>query len=514
MNERQRAALLNQATSLSRTRASKAVPGGYVPVWALALALVLPVTFVLPIPGSPPALAGFFGLCGVLILFTRHWLIAMLPVLAALGPYFLELNVAGVNVFGFRLLIMLLAVFSTPLTNRGSWWFNPVARRSALFILLWLSWGIVSLSWTRNVGAGFADVIILIFGLGLLLTLLSLDAHKAEHLDKLRVGWLLALVASGLSGLLEVVRGYGLPTNLTGEIVVSSVRLGEQGSRPGIRSSLGFPGNFGVFLLMAVPFVLWSIERAAGLARLLYLGALGALSVLVLYTASRLSLIGLVFQFLVYGLVLHRRWYMPFVVLGGGLAAVVVGVNLAADSNLRIMEKFEAAGSGPDRSMNHRIALTLNGLWMTYETVGRGIGAGGFEKEIAGDVPFELPIRGRIKEWNAHNHWIEMLSEYGVPVFACYMALLAWIGLLGWRAQWGRHPPEVRTLGRAVVVGLAGYVFAGVATGTIIAMTAHWMFLVSLVIMAACLHDALRPRRPDRAARPVAGAVPAVTPRG
>ena len=122
-----------------------------VAVTGLAAALVLP--FLLPLPGSPVALAGFLGLSGVLILFARHWLIAVLPVLAALGPYFLPLEAAGVNVFGFRLMIMLLAAFSTPLTNRGRWWFNPVARWSAMFVLFWVVWGFLSLLWAPSTGA-------------------------------------------------------------------------------------------------------------------------------------------------------------------------------------------------------------------------------------------------------------------------------------------------------------------------------------------------------------------------
>ena len=492
---------------LSATGRAGRLPSS-VPAVVAGLAAAMAVPFLLPLPGSPVALAGFLGLSGVLILFARHWLIAVLPVLAALGPYFLPLEAAGVNVFGFRLMIMLLAAFSTPLTNRGRWWFNPVARWSVMFVVFWIVWGLLSLLWAPDKGLGLNDVVTLVFALGLLLTLLSLHAYKPEHLDKLRFGWLLALVATGVSALLEIVRGHGLPSDLATRIVVPGVALDPAGLDPAIRSTLSFSSDFGGFLLLTVPFVLWSMERATGLFKLVHLIVLGAVGVLILYSASRLGLIGLVVQLLVYGLVLQRRWYMPLVVLAGGLAAAVLVTSLVADSNLRVSEKLTELEGGGDRSMDHRLALTLNGLWMVYKTAGRGIGAAGFGKEIAGDVPVQLPIRNDVKEWNAHNFWIEVLSQYGVPLFAAYMALLAWIGRLGWRAQrraGGGSPRAPAMVGRAIVTGLVGYLFCGVASGSIMPKPTHWMFFVSLVLMAAFLDEAERAHR--RRSRPGGGEV-------
>lgn len=466
-------------------------------VWVVGLITLVPVSSLLPIPGSPVFLAGFVGFCGLLILLARHWLIVVLSVLATLGPYFLPLAAAGVNVFGFRLLIMLLAPFSTPLTNRGAWWFNPVARFAAVLLAFWISWGLVSLTWTPDAQAGMVDIMTLVFAFGLLLVLYSLDAYKPEHLDKLRIGWVLALVAAGLSALLEIGRGYGLPTALD-DAIVSSVSL-EHSLDPAIRSTLGFSSDFGGFLLLTVPFVLWSIERATGpLGKLIYAAALAAIGVLVLYSASRMGLVGLVVQFLVYGLVLQRRWYVSLGLLAGGLAAAIIGLTLLESSNLRITEKLEtvAATGSSDRSMNHRGALTMNGLWMVYNTAGRGIGAAGFEKTIAGEVPFPLPIQ-RIKEWNAHNHWVEVLSEYGVLVFAAIIALLGWIGLIGWRAHRRSYGPdkEPGRVGRAIVVGLIGYLFCGVASGSIISKPTHWMYFATLVAMAAFLVEISRNHR-------------------
>jgi O-antigen ligase len=190
---------------------------------------------------------------------------------------------------------------------------------------------------------------------------------------------------------------------------------------------------------------------------------------------------------------------MPLLVAVAGLAAVSYG-SLVVESDLKVAQKLEDAESG-DRSIASRVALTLNGLWMTYRTAGRGIGAAAFEEEITGDVPFEVVI-DPTKSWNAHNFWVEVMSEYGVLTFAALVALLVWIGRLGWQARHSRGDPERQRVGGALLVGLMGYLFFGVTGGSIISQPASWMFLATLVVMAASLAD----RRPAvaRAAPPIA----------
>ena len=44
-------------------------------------------------------------------------------------------------------------------------------------------------------------------------------------------------------------------------------------------------------------------------------------------------------------------------------------------------------------------------------------------------------------------------------------------------------------VGRSVVVALVGYVFYGAAGGTPMEQPANWMFLGTLIVLAAFLHD-------------------------
>ena len=449
---------------------------------ALVAAVFIP--FFLPLEASLFTLAGFGSLILSALLLAPSMLIPLLPVLAVIGPYFLPLPLAGVTVFGFRLMIMLLAAFSTPLTTRATWWANPIACRALLLGLLWLTYALFSLFWTLDVPGGLADVVTIVFGFALVLVLLALKAHHGDNLDKLRFGWLVALAVAVVMALFEISTGDHLPSKL-----YDAMPQYFDGSV--VQSTLGSPAGFGAFLLVVTPFVLWSMEMARGPGRLFYLGGVIGICFLMLYSASRLSLIGLAIEIAFYFIVIYRRWYIWLLVPVAAVAAAILWTNVFMKSDFRMAQKLNTIEeTGEDASIQQRLALTINGLWMTYKTAGAGVGAAGFEEEIErGNLPAPLPIR-LLSKWNAHNVWVEILSEYGVLVFGALMALLGQIGMLAWRAQ-RDHTGMTRAVGRAVLTGYVGYLFYGVVSGTAFLQSVFWIFTASLFIMGAFLHDQL-----------------------
>jgi teichuronic acid biosynthesis protein TuaE len=466
--------------------------------WPVALASAAIMPFALPLSANAVTLAGFVALIGGAVLVSSlSWLIVFLPVLAALGPYFLELNVAGVNLFGFRLLIIILAVFSTPLTSRSAWWFNPVARYTILFMILWAVYGLLSLLWSPDHADGQADVLTMMFGLGLILALFNLKCYTPKNLDMLRFGWIFAFIVVMAQASWELLTGDHLQSFMTeyfADYLDSSV----------VQATLGTPTAFGGFLLLATPFVLWSMERARGPEKLCYVGLLAATGFWMLYSASRISFIGLVLLFVFYFLILERRWSVRFAAVACGVVAIGLGTSMLMQSEFKLGQKLDTAASNDymDSSIIDRLTLTANGFWMAYKTMGRGVGAAGFEEELtSGDVLIQRQVNKRDMKSDAHNFWIELLSEYGLIPFAAFMALLAWFGRLGWRAcrQHGRQHVARRSVGRAVVLGLIAYVFYGVGSGSILRASTHWMFLATLAVLAASLYDQKRrPRQPLR----------------
>ena len=454
--------------------------------WPIGLAIAVLAPLSLPVATSPVTLAAFAVAMISLIVLARFWLIAALPVLATVGPHCLPIAAFGVSIYGFRLLLMLLALFSTPLNTRAKWWFNPVARWAIFFGAFWLFYGLLSLFWAPDRNSGLGEIVTIVFGFTLILALFSLEAYRPDHLDKLRFGWLIAFLLAAMVGWLEILTDRHLPSPRAEHNL-------DYFAHSKIVSTMSHTSNFGGFLLLVVPFLIWSMEKAKGPAKLAYIAMIGAVGHLMFYTASRIGLLGLIAQLAIYVVVLNRRWYTILLLALGALVAFGYWTHISSRGELAVARKVRSAELGTDASIDHRLALTLNGLYMVYKTAGRGVGAAGFEDNISGeDLLVPLPILRFGARWNAHNFWVEILSQYGVLPFGAFMALLGWAGVLGWRAQ--RRPPGglAPVVGRSLVVALVGYVFYGAAGGTAMEQPANWMFLASLIVMAAFLHDELR----------------------
>jgi teichuronic acid biosynthesis protein TuaE len=466
--------------------------------WPLALACAAVLPFALPLPGNPITLAAFVAFIGGAVLVSSvRWLIVFLPVFSALGPYFLETYVAGINLFGFRMLIIVLAVFSTPLTSRSEWWFNPVARYTILFVTFWIVSGTLSLLWTPDPEGGLVEILSIVFGGGLVLALFNLRSHTQANLDMLRFGWVFALLVVLSQATYELFTGYHLPsfksepwdTYLDGSV---------------LQSTLGHPGGFASFLLLTTPFLLWSMERSRGVEKFLYIGLLAATGFFAMYGGARNSFVALMLEFAVYFVILERRWYLRWAAVACGVVAAVALTNLFMQGDSKLAQKYQSASEKglEEGSIGERITLSLNGIWMAIETGGIGVGADGYREVIASGetlLPLRAEKRGMLKP--AHNFWVEVLAEYGIAPFLGLMGLLGWVAYLGYRAHRGRgrRDPEA-SMGRAILVGLVGYAFYGIQAGTVTGLTENWMFLASLSVLAAFLYDAERQRQLSHAA--------------
>ena len=204
---------------------------------------------------SPVTLAAFAVVMLSLVVLARSWLIAALPVLATIGPHCLPIAAFGVSIYGFRLLLMLLALFSTPLSTRAKWWFNPVARWAIFFGAFWLLYALLSLFWAPNLGRGLGEIVTIVFGFAVILALLSLEAYRPDNLDKLRFGWLIAFLLAAMVGWIEILTDRHLPSPRAEHNL-------DYFAYSKIVSTMSHTSNFGGFLLLVIPFLIWSMEQS------------------------------------------------------------------------------------------------------------------------------------------------------------------------------------------------------------------------------------------------------------
>lgn len=413
----------------------------------------------------------------------RPWLMA-LPLTAALGTYFLPMPVAGLNIYGFRSLVIL----SFPLTALIIWkfyWLRVPAARYYVFVgWLWLLWGSVSVAWAPARLAAAKEVAEIAFGFCAGLTLLNLQPFTITRVRWLRDGWVLGYLATSAVALWELTTGHHLPSHYTEtapDYLFQVFRVAA--------ATFGHPNNYAAFLVLCFPFLAWSLSEARHtLSRFVYILLLGALPLLVAMTASRVGLVALLCVVLFWA-ALRGKATRTVLVASSLIGFAAIAYLPALHDTFLIIAKLESLlGEEIARggSASNRMNLTLNGLWFLLISGGIGTGAGSFETMIAAGAG-PLPTRGII---NPHNFWIEVLSQYGLVVFCVFVMWLGYIGCIAWRAraraeEYGQR--EVKLLAEVVLCGLVAYCFAALANSAYVGRPINWMFLGSLGVLSTCL---------------------------
>jgi hypothetical protein len=411
----------------------------------------------------------------------RIWALRLIPVTAAIGPSLGFVEIAGAGLFAFRILVGVILVVT--LGSVTHWRRYRLARMFVAICLGWTIWSGFSLVWAPDVNLAIEQTVGIGFGLVVTVVMFNLGLHRDSHLDALFEGWMMAYALSAVFAIRELITG----TYLQGPVA----DLFTAGSLEGIAISFfGNPNNYAAFILLAVPFMLLGYSRArTKLIRRAGLVLLVSAPIMIFFSTSRLALIGVVVQFLVYAFIGLENPRQAFKYIATAATVVILigavfwsGSQIASDVEQLLNKDYAITGSD-----TVRWNLTRNGLWMTWTTAGVGVGAAGYGVITATEyVPhFVSNIT------DPHNYWVEVLSQHGVIVFA---ALMAWFGSIASealrtrrRTARGRGDLLMHDKSVAIVVGLSGYLFASVSNSSFINESANWVFLASLAALAASL---------------------------
>jgi hypothetical protein len=382
--------------------------------------------------------------------------------------------------FPFRILVAALLLLT--LGSITHWRTSRVQRMFLVLGVLWTVWSAFSLLWAPDLDRGLEQTVGIGFGLVVAVVMFNLGLQRDTHLDALFEGWMMAYTLAAAFAVRELLTGVYLPGALTDFYSPNEIR--------GVAISFfGNPNDYGAFILLSVPFILMGFHRArTRLIRRTAVVLLASVPVFAFLTTSRLALIGTFFMFAVFAMIGLETPRQRFRYMAAAAAVIVLIGSLfwsnsqtASEVDLLIGRDFALTGS--DTARWH---LTLNGLWMTLETRGMGVGAAGYAVVTATEyVPYSV---GDIVD--PHNFWIEVLAQHGVFVFA---ALMAWFIRVGRdatttrRLRADRKTVFMHDTSVAILVGLAGYVIASVANSSFISQSSNWVFLASLAALAANL---------------------------
>ncbi len=399
----------------------------------------------------------------------------LLPVLAVGGSYLSVIALPGVNLFAFRLAVLAFAVVPL-LFHPRLWWLRDVPIRAyALLGALWVFWGTMTALWAADIQAAIVDTLAVAFGFLTALALVNLRANTWEGLQWLLRGWVAGALVAAAIALWELWTGQHLPGPwVEGKpaYILRFITI----------ATFGNPNNYGAFLLLITPILLFQLEtsqsRALRWMLFLFLLAMIVLSVL---TTGKVGVIGIVVVLGVYMLWVARHKLIAVTIAValavGGTAAFTY---LARD--VPLLEELVVLGEQGvylEGSSLVRVNLVRAGVDMTGETYGFGVGGGNFRY---------LMEHGHKDYWTGHivdphNWWIEVLSQYGIVVFSAYIAFVAYVFFVSRKMTYHGRGRGARFLRLFIVA----FVLAGFANSGYVLQATNWLFMATILMMVSTL---------------------------
>lgn len=403
----------------------------------------------------------------------------LLPVAAALGQYLLPLNIAGVSIYAYRVIVAL----ATPILWVIVRFRITLSKSSGFFLAamyVWVLWGSLGVVWTPETATGIAEVLTVVFGIFAALAVI-LALHVEENaIEDLRRGWTLAYIVTALVAVWELRSG----SHLSGAWVDTVSAYAQRGV---VLSTFGNPNNYAAFLVLAFPFLAWSVAVSRGIWRLINILSAMSTPIFLILTGGRLAMLAIVVELVL--LLIMQGKSLRSVAAMCVTGAILLGAIFAAlqldprtlDKILRLREELQGGGSAAIR-----LNLAKNGLVFLSESYGLGAGPGSFEHLMlagAGHYPTERIV-------NPHNFWIEILAQYGVLVFGIFVAALVFAGLKLLKATARRATNQQFTWARAAALStLLAYLFAAVENSRFIPQPTNWVLLGTVVGIAGWIQE-------------------------
>ncbi|MFW6116716.1 MAG: O-antigen ligase family protein [bacterium] len=411
-----------------------------------------------------------------------NWLVI---VTGFVGVALFAVDLGPFTIFPYRICLSLLwllfamrvlATHSVPLPNYPTRW-------SLLFFGFWLVYAVLSLGWAASKGAGVRDVIFLFMGASLVFFATCYVRRESDFRMWHRI-WIGMLCAFVLLGLWEHVTGQHLPVSgLFGETRARFM------SRP---TGVFFnPNDFATFLALGIPFGLSMLRYGRRMMPRLVGGVVAAAAFyLIVATGSRANMLAVLLEVSFLGLFLTRFKGKIGMLMAGGICASIFVLSAVGPIHSFFAAVGEELGSiytqahQESGSIAIRTNLARNSLLFLHSTAGFGVGAGNTEHWMAHVAAYDTA--GIL---NAHNWWLEVLTEYGILVFAGYVALYVGVIRSLWR-RWRSSPDRVhRMISEALLLSLVGFAVASMSSSSIMAFKPQWLLFAFAVSFVSYAHS-------------------------
>lgn len=372
---------------------------------------------------------------------------------------------------------LLIVLFATVLivdfkNNENSLRTSKENRYSVLFMTVWLVYAVLSLVWVKDVsawfkavfflGSGFMGIIVFIYYLRSLNDILNaFRAFVPMILFHNMVGWY-----EWITGRYMFLPAALVPTYQRVRYPVST---------------FGNTNNLGLFLIFScfILFVFF-ISSERKILRFSYIAGIGSSLLLLFFTKSRASLLGLMFG-LVFLFILSVRRKVAgrvFLALSGLLLlAVIIKPDLITSVSNKINTLLTFDFSQQSGSEFVRINLIKNGLEFWMSTIGFGTGAGNIEYWMEHFAVYNVAA-----VYNIHNWWLEILVCFGIFIFTGYIVF--YVKLL--QSMWDRIRNSSEKVNAAMAVGIMSFMIAYIIASISASsnMNSEWLWVFWGIVIA------------------------------
>jgi teichuronic acid biosynthesis protein TuaE len=322
------------------------------------------------------------------------------------GAALLPLDIGPFQLFPYRIFfVLLLPLFCIRILFREKLsLFNSSIKWYLIFLIFWLGYSFVSLTWAMSIMDAPKDIVFLFMGISLIFFICRY-LHNKTDLTRIYYLCFAAFVCLVLIGFWELVTG----SHLSSSMFFSDPKRF-------MPTGVFFNQNdFASFLALYIPFGIGMLFYG----RRLILKALGILSVLgavylIIITKCVSGILAVVLELVVL--------FVLFIISkrkAGWLVVLIPVVGVIVVWQYPLIEQYIVQMA----SLDERFNLIRNGLHFLYSTFGFGVGAGNIEYWMAHFAQYDT---GGVL--NIHNWLAEVLVGYGVFVFAGY--LLFYLGII------------------------------------------------------------------------------------
>jgi teichuronic acid biosynthesis protein TuaE len=406
------------------------------------------------------------------ILFERKLLYLTLA-LSFFGSAFLSFSMGSFHLFPGRLaLLVLLGFLVLRITSIG---IVPLhIKAQVLFLGLWFLFAIVSMIWAPDLALALHYLTFLFFGMAVIFAMVSYIDDPAG-LDTVHRIWVFVFAVVVLIGFWEHLTGNHLDTSGLYQFEnpypesANYVRLTYMPTGP-FRN----PNDLGLFFGLSFPLAfVRALRIKASLRRNAAFLLLAASLFVLIKTESRANYLAVGMGFMFWFIFLGREVNKKKALAGVGALILAISIILPG-----WITWASTVWNGQMKPLAHiwetdqvRRNLILFGLKSVETTMGIGLGAGGVE-------PFMSQYTDMTGEvTNLHNWWLEILADFGIPIFVGYV--IFYIGLLIslYRIYRNSSSPQMKMIAEGLLMGWVGFFIGSISSSSIVALLPHWMFV-------------------------------------